>query len=89
MKKSWIARFSIKLPRLKLVLFWGAAIAQWIYLRLQSCRPRFESQAHQLCFFQIILFKWYICHLNWNVKRKKIYKKRPGLAHFLKKLVLF
>ena len=55
MKKSWIARFSIKLPRLKLVLFWGAAIAQWIYLRLQSCRPRFEFQAYHLRFYQCII----------------------------------
>ena len=31
--------------------------------------------------FQFILFKLYICHLNWNVKRMKINKKRPGLAH--------
>ena len=28
----------------------GAAIAQWIRLRLSSCRPRFESQAHHLRF---------------------------------------
>ena len=27
-------------------------VAQWIRLRLPSCRPRFESQAHHLCFFQ-------------------------------------
>ena len=26
--------------------FWGAAIAQWIFLRLWSCRPVFESQSH-------------------------------------------
>ena len=65
----------------------GAAIAQWIFLRLPSCHPGFESQAHHLCLFQFILFKLYICHLNWNVKRTKINKKRPGLAH-LKKTVL-
>ena len=29
----------------------GAAIAQWIRLRLPSCRPGFKSQAHHLCFF--------------------------------------
>ena len=29
----------------------GAAIAQWIRLRLPSCRPRFESQVRHLCFF--------------------------------------
>ena len=35
---------------------------------------------------RFILFKLYICHLNWNVKRTKINKNRPGLAHFKKKL---
>ena len=29
----------------------GAAIAQWIRLRLPSCRPGFESQAHHLNFY--------------------------------------
>ena len=24
----------------------GAAVAQWIRLRLPSCRPKFESQVH-------------------------------------------
>ena len=57
----------------------GAAIAQWICLSLPSLRPGFESQAHHLCFFQFILFKFYICHLDRNVER--INKKRPGLAH--------
>ena len=55
-----------------------AAIAQWICLHLPSCRPEFESQAHHLCFYL-----WYICH----VKRTKINKKRPGLAHLKKQLV--
>ena len=32
-----------------------------------------------------MLFSIYICHLNWNVKRMKINKKRPGLAHFFLK----
>ena len=27
-----------------------AAIAHWISLRLQSCGPGFESQAHHICF---------------------------------------
>ena len=29
---------------------WGDAIAQWILLRLPSCRAGFESQAHHLCY---------------------------------------
>ena len=28
------------------------------------------------------MFKLYIYHLNWNVKKTKMDKKRPGLAHF-------
>ena len=46
----------------------GAAIAWWIRRHLQACCPRFESQAHHLRFFQFILN---ICHLNWNVKKRK------------------
>ena len=72
----------VAIRNLKELPHWGAAIAQWIRLRLPSCRPGFESQAHHLRFFQFKLFKLYICHLNWNVKRTKINKKRPGLAHF-------
>ena len=32
-----------------------AAIAPWFRLRLPSCGPGFESQAHHLCFFQFVL----------------------------------
>ena len=32
----------------------GAAIAQWIHLRLPSCCPGFESQAHNLHFYEFI-----------------------------------
>ena len=37
---------------------WGAAIAQWIHLRLPSCHPGFESQARHLHFFisEIVLY---------------------------------
>ena len=31
----------------------GAAIAQWIRLRLPSCRPMFESHTHCLRFFNL------------------------------------
>ena len=63
--------------------YWGAAIAQWIRLRLPSCRPGFESQAHHLCFHQFIKK---LC----NVEKTKINKKRPRLAHFfLKKVAVF
>ena len=56
----------------------GAVIAQQICLHLPSCCPGFESQAYHLRFFHL-QFLCYMCH----VKRTKINKKRPGLAHFL------
>ena len=63
-----------------LVILWKAkiaiqvaAIAPWFRLRLPSCGPGFESQAHHLCFFN---------YWNCNEKITKINKKRPGLAHF-------
>ena len=31
----------------------GAAIAQWIRLRLPSCHPGVKSQVHHLCFHQL------------------------------------
>ena len=31
-----------------------AAIAPWFRLHLPSCGPGFESQAHHLCFFQLL-----------------------------------
>ena len=54
--------------------------AQWIHLRLPSCGPRFESQAHHLrCYSQIL---YYVCHCI--EKRMKINKKSPGSANILK-----
>ena len=66
---------------LKQIFAWGAAIAQWFRLCLPFGHPGFKFQAHHLRFFQFVWFKLYICHLNWNVKRTKINKKRPGLPH--------
>ena len=57
----------------------GAAIAQWIGLRLPSCCPGFKYQAHNLRFFQFIF------ELG-QMEKTKINKKRPGLAHFFKKM---
>ena len=56
----------------------GATVVQWIQLRLPSCHPGFESQAHHLRFYQIIFELW---HVGWT----KINRERPGLPHFLKK----
>ena len=46
----------------------GATIAQWIRMRLPSCCPGFESQAHHPCFSQFIFD---LCH----VEKMKINKK--------------
>ena len=71
---SWkilvIAMFNIRQP-------WVAAIAPWFCLRLPSCGPGFESQAHHLCFFN--LYYW-----NCNEKIMKINKKEAGIGPFLK-----
>ena len=57
-----------KLP--KNVEDWGAAIAQWIRLRLPSCRPGFESQAHHLCFFNLYLSFELECEKNENKQKE-------------------
>ena len=47
-----------------------AAIAPWFRLRLpSSCGPGFESQAHHLHFFQLVLLKLY--RENNENKQKK------------------
>ena len=57
-----------------------AAIAPWFRLRLPSCSPWFESQAHHLRFFQFVLLKLY---QENNENKQKV----AGLAHFLKNKV--
>ena len=59
----------------------AAAIAPWLCLRLPSCGPGFESQAHHLCFFMLKL-KLYCC---WNKKRTKINEKEAGIGPYFKK----
>ena len=59
----------------------GAAIAQWIRLRLPFCRPGFDSQTCNLCFFSLICDLF--VHAMWEKNQKS--KKRPGLALFCKK----
>ena len=71
-----------KISRSKNIASRGAALAQWIRLRLPHCRPGFKSQAHHLPFYQII-FKLLL------VEKTKISKKRPGLATDQKTLHLY
>ena len=79
-KTTLIKVFTNLYQNANMLVSWGATIAQWIRLRLPSCRPGFESQACHLRFF---IYLCYICH----VKRTKINKKRPGLAHLKNMLV--
>ena len=62
----------------KIWKIWVAAIAPWFRLRLPSCGPRFESQAHHLCFFQFVLLKLY----RENHENKQ---KEAGIGPFFKK----
>ena len=55
----------------------GAAIAQWIRLRLPSCCPGFKSQACHLCFNQFI---FELCH----VENTEINQKEAGIGPFKK-----
>ena len=57
-------------------LSWVAAIAPWFHLRLPSCGPRFESQAHHLSLFQFVLLKLY----RENIENKQ---KEAGIGPFL------
>ena len=59
-----------------------AAIAPWFHLRLQSCGPGFEYQAHHLCFFQFVLLKLY----RENNENKQ---KEAGIGPFLKKTSIY
>ena len=61
----------------------AAAIAPWFHLQLPFCGLRFESQAQHLRFFNLYFWNCY-----WNKKRMKINKKRPGLAHIFKEVII-
>ena len=64
----------------KMQQLWGAAITQWICLYLPSSCPGFESQAHHLCFFQIVYLSFELeCEKNKNNQ------KDAGIGPFLKK----
>ena len=55
----------------------GATIAHCICLRIPTCCPGFESQAHHLCFLQFILE---LCH----VEKTKINKEEDRINPFKK-----
>ena len=58
-------------------------IAQWIYLRLPPCRPRFESQAHQGCFYQNIFELCRVGETKINKKRSGFFKKTSKQNMFI------
>ena len=58
----------------------GAAIAQWICLRLPSCHPRFESQAHHLSFHQFVEL--------FNLEKDKNKQKEAGIGPYLQKVLM-
>ena len=58
----------------------GAAIAQWIRLRLPSCCPGFKSQACYLC-----IFIYNICAIL-SFEKNKNKQKEAGFGPFFKKV---
>ena len=67
---------------------WGAAIAQWICLRLPSCRPKLESLAHHLRFFQISIQIVY-SSLGFECEKSGNKQKEAGIGPLKTKLTLF
>ena len=59
----------------------GPVIAQWICLRLPSCRPGFKSQAHHLCLFSINIVQ--IVYLSFELECEKK-QKETGICPFKK-----
>ena len=75
---------SVAFAHLTINIVMGAAIAQWIHLRLPSCRPGFDSQACHQRFFSIIVK--FVLYLSMQCeKRTKINKKEAGFGPFKKK----
>ena len=66
----------------------GAAIAQWIRLRLPSCHPGFESQPHHLRFYQNK--DKFVLYLHMHCEKNEDKQKEAGFGPFKKlKLWLF
>ena len=60
---------------LKKNLILGAAIAQWIRLRLPSCPPGFESQAHHLFIVKFCTVFVIALRKGRKLRKKPIFKK--------------
>ena len=76
-----VLQHMLKFQILSHLLKRGAAVAQWICLCLPYCHRGFKSQCTPATLLSFLSNLCYICH----VKRTQINKKRPGLAHLLKK----
>ena len=62
------------------------AIAQWIRLRLPSCRPGFKSQTHHIFFIQFILFKLYTYFtFELECEKNENKQKEAGIGPFKEK----
>ena len=64
----------------------GAAIAQWICLRLPSSRPGFDSQALHLCFYHLWWNLYFICPCVVKKNENKPKRSRVWPIFLKKKL---
>ena len=53
-------RFPIQIIKASKLHYRGAAIAQWLHLRLPSYHPGFKSQSHHLRFYQFIFELYHV-----------------------------
>ena len=63
----------------------SAAIAQWIRLRLPSCRPGYESQAHHLRFFSIYIVQIVNLSFELECEKNENKQKEAGIGPFFLK----
>ena len=69
-KTTLIKVFTNLYQNANMLVSWGATIAQWIRLRLPSCRPGFESQARNLRFLFIVFVLYLSCEKNENKQKE-------------------
>ena len=66
----------------------GAAIVQWIRLRLPSCHPGFESQAHHLSFYQFIFELYHMEKTKLNMPTQHYWRYIVVIDRILEHLLL-
>ena len=81
--KPWAPNLWAKITVFQQCWFRAAAIAQWFHQLLSSCGRGFESEAHQLCFFQFLLLKlWWAKDENKQKGAGIDPFKNAGLNHW-------